>query len=154
MKTLMMAAVLALTPMAALAQTPGVGATGIGDPIQAPVLEGATLDPACGNLYDMAGRAFCVTAPLASIGALADAYIAHFQSEGWIAAAGDDNRVVFVKRREGGGCDGMQVQAFYDPNRPAAPEAPGYIAMATIPGDVCAAAPAAPAAPATPGAPQ
>ena len=145
MKTTMIAAALALAPMTVMAQ-----ATGVGAPIEAPVLPGATLDPTCGSLYDMAGKAFCVTAPLASIGALAEAYIAHFESQGWIAAAGDDNRVVFVQRREAGGCDGMQIQAFYDPNRPAGPEVPGYIAMATIPGDVCAAAPAAPAAPATP----
>lgn len=140
MKTTMMAAVLAFLPMTAMAQ-----AAPQGQPVQAPVLDGATEDATCGNLYGMAGRAFCVTAPLAAIGAVADAYIAHFESQGWIAAAGDDNRVVFIKRREGGGCDGMQLQAFYDPNRPAAPEVPGYIGMATIPGDVCAAAPAAPA---------
>jgi hypothetical protein len=145
MKTMMMAAVLALMPAAAMAQ-----ATGIGVPIEAPVLPGAMLDPTCGALYDMAGKAFCVTAPLASIGAIAEAYITHFESQGWIAAAGDDNRVVFIQRREAGGCDGMQIQAYYDPNRPAGPEVPGYIAMATIPGDVCAAAPAAPAAPVTP----
>ena len=121
-----------------------------GTPVAAPVLDGAALDASCGNLYDLAGRAFCVTAPLASIGAIAEAYIAHFQAEGWITAGGDDNRVVFVKRQEGGGCDGMQMQAFYDTNRPAGPEVPGYIAMATIPGDICAAAPAAPAPPAPP----
>ena len=144
MKTMMIAAVLApvlgLAPAAAMAQ-----ATGIGQPIEAPVLSGAVLDAACGNLYDMAGKAFCVTAPLASIGALADAYVAHFESQGWLAAGGDDNRVVFIKRKDAGGCDGMQLQAFYDPNRPAGPEVPGYIAMATVPGDVCAAAAAAPA---------
>ena len=147
MKTMMIAAVLGLTPMAAQAQTAAVG-----QPVEAPVLPGATLDAACGNLYDLAGKAFCITAPLATIGGLADAYIAHFEGEGWIAAAGDDNRVVFIKRRDGGGCDGMQFQAFYNPNRPAAPDAPGYLAMATIPGDVCAAAPAAPETPAEPAA--
>ena len=110
-----------------------------GEPMVAPLLDGATLAPTCGDLYDLAGRAFCVTAPLAAIGALADAYVAHFQGEGWIAAEGDDNRVVFVKRRDGGGCDGMQLQAFYDTTRPTAPQAPGFIGMATIPGNVCAA---------------
>ncbi len=138
MKTMLIAAVLALSPVAAVAQ-----ATGVGVPVQAPVLTGATEDATCGNLYDLAGKAFCVTAPLASVGAVAEAYIAHFEGEGWIVAAGDANRVVFIKRHDGGGCDGMQLQAFYDPNRPAGPEVPGYIAMATIPGDVCAAAPAA-----------
>ncbi|MFC5346134.1 hypothetical protein ACETK8_04380 [Brevundimonas staleyi] len=139
MKTMMMAAALALLPMTAMAQATGTtGATGVGMPIEAPVLAGATLDPACGNLYNMAGKAFCVTAPLAAIGGIAEAYITHFESEGWIAAGGDDNRVVFVKRRDGGGCDGMQMQAFYDTNRPAGPDVPGYIGMATIPGNVCA----------------
>ena len=146
MKTMMMAAVLAVLPMTALAQTAPVGV-----PLEAPVLPGATVDATCGNLYGMAGRAFCVTAPLAAIGGIAEAYITHFEGQGWLAAGGDENRVVFIKRRESGGCDGMQLQAFYDTNRPAAPEAPGYIGMATIPGDVCAAAAAAaPAAPATP----
>jgi hypothetical protein len=142
MKTMLLAAALAVLPMTAMAQA--------GVPVEAPVLEGATIDPTCGNLYGLAGHAFCVTAPLASVGALAEAYIAHFESQGWLPAGGDDNRVVFVKRRDSGGCDGMQLQAFYDPNRPAGPEVAGYIGMATIPGDVCAAAPAAPAAPATP----
>lgn len=143
MKTMVIAAVLGLTPAAALAQTAETG-----QPVEAPVLPGATLDETCGNLYGLAGKAFCITAPLATIGGLADAYIAHFEGEGWIAAAGDDNRVVFIKRRDGGGCDGMQFQAFYNPNRPTAPDAPGYLAMATIPGDVCAAAPAHAAEPA------
>ena len=155
MKTMMIAAALAVLPMTATAQTTGAtGATGVGQPIEAPILPGATAEPRCGGLYDLAGKAFCVTAPLASIGALAEAYIAHFESLGWIVAAGDNNRVVFIKRREAGGCDGMQFQAFYDPNRPAGPEVPGFLAMATIPGDVCAAAPAAPADPAAPATPQ
>ncbi|WP_396594269.1 hypothetical protein [Brevundimonas sp. R86498] len=125
-----------------------------GGPVEAPVLPGGTADATCGNLYGMAGQAFCVTAPLAAIGALAEVYVAHFEADGWIPAAGDDNRVVFVKRLPGGGCEGMQLQAFYDTNRPAGPEAPGYIGMATIPGDVCAAAAPAttPAPPASPSA--
>ncbi len=149
MKTILLAAVLAVLPMTAAAQTTGAtGATGIGVPVEAPVMDGATVDATCGNLYGLAGHAFCVTAPLASVGAIAEAYITHFEGLGWIAAGGDDNRVVFVKRREGGGCDGMQLQAFYDPNRPAGPDVAGYIGMATIPGDVCAGqtAPATPPA--------
>ena len=109
-----------------------------GQPIDAPLLEGATAAPDCGGLYNLAGQAFCVTAPLANVGALAQLYIDHFKAEGWLVAAGDENRVVFVKRKDGGGCDGMQLQAFYDVSRPAVPEAPGFIGMATIPGDVCA----------------
>lgn len=113
-----------------------------------PILGVAQAAPDCGNLHNLAGRAFCVTAPIASVGALADEYMRHFESQGWLAADGDDNRVILVKRRDGGGCDGMQMVAFYDTTRPAAPEAPGYIGFATIPGDICAAEPAPDPAPA------
>ena len=106
---------------------------------EAMVLPGATLAPDCGNLYGLAGRAFCVSAPLAGIGTLADAYIADLQSRGWIPAGGEDNRVVFVRRRDGGGCDGLQMQAFYDTSRPTGPDALGYLGFGPIPGDVCAA---------------
>ncbi len=118
--------------------------------VEIPALPGATVDPTCGELYNLAGRAFCVTAPLANIGALAEAYITHFEGQGWLPAGGDDNRVVFVKRLDGGGCAGMQLQAFYDTSRNPGASSPGYIAMAEIPGNVCA----APSAQTTPPAPQ
>ena len=104
-----------------------------------PLLAGATPAPDCGNLYGLAGKAFCVSAPLAAVGSLADAYVTELESRGWLVAAGDANRVVFVKRRDGGGCDGLQMQAFYDTSRPAGPEATGYLGFGVIPGDVCAA---------------
>lgn len=103
-----------------------------------PILGNAQVSTDCGNLYQMAGRAYCLTAPLAGIGTLADTYSEHFRSEGWLAAAGEENRVVFVKRRDNGGCDGLQMVAFYDTSRPAGPEAAGYLGFATIPGNVCA----------------
>lgn len=131
MKTLLLAAasaVLFAGPVAAQSALP-----------QTPILAGATPAPDCGNLYGLAGKAFCVSAPLAGIGGLADAYIADLEGRGWLPAGGDANRVVFVKRREGGGCDGLQMQAFYDTSRPAGPEATGYLGFGLIPGDVCAA---------------
>jgi hypothetical protein len=141
MNILILAAVGALLPASATVQSSsGPAAT----PEQL-VLPGATLAPDCGNLHGLAGRAFCVSAPLAGIGALADAYVADFQARGWIPAGGEDNRVVFVRRRDGGGCDGLQMQAFYDTSRPAGPDAVGYLGFGPIPGDVCA-APAAPPA--------
>lgn len=112
------------------------------------VLPGATMAPDCGNLYGLAGRAFCVSAPLVSIGALAETYIADLQTKGWIPAGGDDNRVVFVRRRDTGGCDGLQMQAFYDTSRPAGPDAVGYLGFGPIPGNVCSDQPAPLAAPA------
>lgn len=144
MKTMIFAAALSALAFLASAQTAPATAPQ-GQPVEAPVLPGSLVDPACGSLYDLAGKAFCVTAPLASIGEVASAYVTHFEGQGWIAVGGGDNRVVFVKRRDDGTCDGMQLQAFYNTNRPASPDAPGYVAMATIPGNPCAAAPAAPA---------
>lgn len=106
-----------------------------------PLLPGAELAPDCGNLYGLNGKAFCVAALMANVGTVAEAYIADLETKGWLAAGGDDNRVVFVRRRDGGGCDGMQMQAFYDTTRPASPTSLGYLGFATIPGNVCAAPP-------------
>ena len=130
MKMTLLAAAAALIAGSAAAQTAAP---------ESLVLPGATPAPDCGNLYGMAGKAFCVSAPLAAIGTLADAYVTEFESRGWLPAGGDENRVVFVRRRDGGGCDGLQMQAFYDTSRPAGPDATGYLGFAPIPGDVCAA---------------
>ena len=134
MKIVMMAAAAALLAVPAMAQD------GAAENL---VLPGATLAPDCGNLYGLAGRAFCVSAPLAGIGALAETYIADLESKGWIPAGGEDNRVVFVRRRDTGGCDGLQMQAFYDTSRPAGPDAIGYLGFGPIPGNVCSDQPAA-----------
>ncbi|KQY89671.1 hypothetical protein [Brevundimonas sp. Root1423] len=145
MKIAGLAVAAALMAAPAWAQQPAAPPPVLASP-EAMVLPGATLAPDCGGLYNLAGRAFCVSAPLAGIGALAEAYIADLGSRGWLTAGGDDNRVVFVRRRDGGGCDGLQMQAFYDTTRPAGPAALGYLGFGPIPGDVCAAQPAAPAA--------
>lgn len=156
MKTLLIAAVLtAASPSLTLAQNtaapapqapvqtaptipPGPAATGM------PVLPPATEAADCGGL--LRSPAFCVTAQLDQIGALADAYTEHLASLNWLAADGDDNRVIFVRRREGGGCDGLQMVAFYDESKPAEATAPGYLGFAVIPGDVCTSGPASPVA--------
>lgn len=153
MKIVMTAVAAALLATSALAQDVAAPPPAPVPPAQVPetdalVLPGATLAPDCGNLYGLAGRAFCVSAPLASIGTLADAYLADLGTKGWLPAGGDDNRVVFVRRRDSGGCDGLQMQAFYDTTRPAGPDSLGYLGFAPIPGDVCAAPPAAAPAPA------
>ena len=145
MKIVIMAAAAALSTVPAWAQEPATPAPIVASP-DAMVLPGATLAPDCGGLYNLAGRAFCVSAPLAGISTLAEAYIADLATRGWMAAGGDDNRVVFVRRRDGGGCDGLQMQAFYDTSGPAGPASLGYLGFGPIPGDVCAAQPAAPAA--------
>lgn len=114
---------------------PGPPATGI------PVLPPAAEAAGCGGL--LRSPAFCVTAQLDQIGALAEAYEAHLAPLGWLPADGDDNRIIFVRRRDGGGCDGLQMVAFYDETKPAEATSPGFLGFAVIPGDVCTAAPAA-----------
>ncbi|MEJ8404518.1 hypothetical protein WKI27_04075 [Brevundimonas vesicularis] len=143
-------AVLSLSAAVAQAQTPSQTPAPAapqsaqqGGPADVGLLPGAELSPDCGGLNNLTGRAWCVTAQLGQIGALADAYIADLETKNWLAAGGDDNRVVFIKRREAGGCDGMQMVAFYDTTKTAVAELPGYLGFATIPGDVCAAAAAA-----------
>ena len=150
MKTLLIAALAAaVSPTLTMAKTQAVPAAPAaqaaapgpqGAPAaDTPLLGAAKAAPDCGNLHGLNGRAFCVTAPLASVGALAETYIAHFESQGWLPAGGDNNRVVLIKRKDGGICDGLQMVAFYDTAGPSAPESPGYLGFATIPGNVCAA---------------
>lgn len=129
---------LAASAVLTLATTVHAQAAQGGPATDVPVLPNAQASPDCGGLNNLAGRAFCVTAPLGSVGALADAYIADLETRGWLPAGGDDNRVVFVKRREAGGCDGIQMVAFYDTTKTAVAELPAYLGFATIPGDVCA----------------
>ncbi|MDO9609618.1 MAG: hypothetical protein Q7J26_13930 [Brevundimonas sp.] len=129
-------AVLSLST-AVQAQTPAPQAVQ-GQPADVGLLPGAELSADCGGLNNLAGRAWCVTAPLGQVGALADAYIADLATKGWLAAGGDENRVVLIKRRDSGGCDGMQMVAFYDTAKTAVAELPAYLGFATVPGDVCA----------------
>ncbi|PZU61930.1 MAG: hypothetical protein DI552_01550 [Brevundimonas sp.] len=131
------------TPAAALAQ-PTQSPPAEAQPTAADlVLPGATAAPDCGPRPELSNIAFCVTAPLSAIGGLGDAYFARFQALGWLAADGDDNRVIFIRRREAGGCDGLQMLAFYDQDKPTTGTEPGYLAFAAVPGDVCASAPSA-----------
>lgn len=137
------AAVLCLAAPAT-AQTPPADSV---QPADVGLLPGAALATDCGGLNNLAGNAWCVTAPLGGVGALADSYIADLEQKGWLAAGGDENRVVFVKRRDAGGCDGMQMVAFYDTRKTAVAELPAYLGFAAIPGDVCAASHTSPASP-------
>lgn len=164
MKTLLIAAAwAAVSPTLTLAQTTAPAAPAAPQAAEAarpqgpaatgmPVLPPATESADCGGL--LRTPAFCVTAQLDQIGALADSYSEHLETLGWLAADGDDNRVIFVRRRDGGGCDGLQMVAFYDEAKPAEATAPGFLGFAVIPGDVCVAAPAAPAVPDAGGAAQ
>ena len=104
-----------------------------------PEVEGAVVDPTCGPFASVARIATCVASTQVGLQDLADKYTAAFEAQGWLIAAGEDNRIVFVRRREGGGCDGFQVQAFTDESRLPNPAEPAYLAFAAIPGNICAA---------------
>ena len=106
-------------------------------PAPMPMLEGAQAAPDCGNLYELKATTFCVTAPLSGMEAAGKAYIAHLEAEGWLVADGGDRRVVFVRRHDGGGCEAMQMLAFFDRSQPAEAATPGYLGFSTLPGDAC-----------------
>jgi len=108
-----------------------------------PELPGTAGDPTCGGNAALAAQAFCVSTTQAAMQGVADQYDAAFRAQGWIAASGEANLTVYVRRKEGGGCAAFQLLAFADPNRPAAPGAAGYFAFATIPGDICTGSPTA-----------
>ena len=135
MKTLILAAVAALCVTPAMAQTAAPTPLNV----EIPELERVSADPTCGGKAALAQQAFCVTTTQAAVGAVVDAYSAAFSQQGWLAAGGDDNLIVYVKRKPDGGCDGFQMLAFADDTRLAAPGAPAWLAFATIPGNVCAA---------------
>jgi hypothetical protein len=120
--------------------------------VEIPAVEGVRADPTCGGRSALTSLASCFVTTQAGAETLATAWNAAFAQQGWIAADGDNNRVVYVRRRPGGGCDGFQLVAFADERQVAAPAAPAYVALATIPGDICAPRPPAetPATPATP----
>ena len=151
MKTFILAAVAALIATPAPAQTAPTGPAPL--QVEIPELERVTADPTCGGKAEVARQAFCVSTTQAGIDAVVNAYSAAFSRQGWLPAGGSNNLIVYVKRKEGGGCDGFQMLAFSDETRLPAPAAPAFLAFATIPGDVCAEHPAAPANPAGPPAP-
>lgn len=139
MKTLLVAALAALSAGSAMAQTQGAPAQG-GPATNVPVLAGAQAAPDCGALNVPADRAFCVTAPVTGLGAIGEAYIALFQAEGWQIAAGGENYVLFARRKDEAQCEGLQMLAFYDTSLPESPPPPGYLAFGAVPTMDCQAA--------------
>ena len=105
MSALMVAAVVALAlPQA----TPAPPAPPVALEVRIPELEGARADRTCGNKPALAQQAFCVATTMAAMQAQADQYDAAFQAQGWLAADGRDNLTIYVRRRDGGGCDSFQ----------------------------------------------
>jgi hypothetical protein len=114
-----------------------------------PEVNGVTADPTCGGREAIARQAFCIATTQASAETVVGTFTSAFEQQGWVAADGRENVIVYVKRKAEGGCDAFQLIAFAEYERAPAPAAPAYIALATIPGDICRAAESAtPAAPA------
>ncbi len=138
MKIVMTAAMAALLAAPALAQTSPAPLQ-----VEIPELPTAVNDPTCGGKVGLAQQAMCVMTTQGAIGGLVDAYSEAFRLQSWLAAGGEDNRVVYIRRRPEGGCDGFQMLAFADETRVPGPGEAAWLAFAAIPGDVCAAQPPA-----------
>lgn len=116
-------------------------------PVTVPETAGVTADPTCGGSA-LTAIATCYVTTQAAVEGVVQGYDADFQRQGWLAADGTDNRIVYIRRKEGGGCDAFQLLAF--PGATAGPTAPAHLALATVPGDPCTAASQATPAPTTP----
>ena len=108
--------------------------------VTVPTVPGLTADPTCGGREALTAIATCLVTTQAGIESAVDVLNADFEAQGWIPADGRDNRIVYVKRKPEGGCDAFQLLAFAGGNNLSAPAAPGYLALAAIPGNICAAA--------------
>lgn len=120
--------------MMAAALSAGDGQTGLPD---LPLLAGATASPDCGNQPVLAG-AWCVSARLSAMNGVAQAYVAELTGKGWLVADGGANRAVLVRRKDGGGCETLQMLIVRDTSAPATAESAAWLGIATVPGDVCA----------------
>ena len=103
-----------------------------------PLLAGATAAPDCGNQAVLAG-AWCVSAPVSAMEGLAQAYVAELTGKGWLVADGGANRAVLVRRKDGGGCETVQMLIVRDTSAPTTADSVAWLGVATVPGDVCAA---------------
>jgi hypothetical protein len=117
-------------------------------PVVLPTVANTGADATCGGRTAMTAIATCVATTQGAAEAAMEVYNADFERQGWLAAGGRDNRIVYVRRKEGGGCDAFQVLAFAGQNT-ADPAGPAYLAFAVVPGDVCTATPASPVTPAS-----
>lgn len=95
--------------------------------LRLPVVEGARVSPDCGGL--LSGQVQCMAAPLADISRIGELYMQALPQAGWAHVGGGDNAVLFQSPREGGGCDFLEMVAFYDPSldEDALAVAPGYL---------------------------
>ena len=109
-------------------------------PVTLPTVAVTAADATCGGREPLARIATCMSTTQSGLETVMAAYEADFGRQGWNATDGGGARVVYVRRRETGGCDAFQLMAIVGE---AAPEVdtPVILALATVPGDACAAAP-------------
>lgn len=100
-------------------------------PVDVPVLAPAVADTTCGGLEVFQG-ATCLTAPADQTQAVIQAYVDQLYVLSWLDVAGSDRRRAFIRRRAGGGCDGMQMLAVGQGETTV-------LVFAAMPGDACAA---------------
>jgi len=142
LKSFLIAGVVALSAGSAMAQSQTPAPSPGGPATNVPVLEGAQVAADCGALSVPPTQAYCVTAPLASMQSVGEAYIARFRSEGWEIVLGEANYVIFARQQSAGSCEGLQMIAFYDTALPDTPTTPGYLGFGSIPSIPCAERPA------------
>lgn len=97
--------------------------------VDLPQIASAVEDTTCDGLEVYRG-ATCRVAPAAETAGVIQAYADQLYVTRWLEAAGSDRRRIFIRRRAGGGCDGLQMLAVDRGERT-------LFVFAAIPGDAC-----------------
>lgn len=113
-------------------------------PVVLPTVPNTQADASCGGRAAMTAIAACFATTQSAAEAAMEAYDEDFERQGWLAFEKRNNRIIYIRRKEGGGCHAFQILAFTGQNA-ADPASPAYLAFATVPGDICAANPRPPA---------
>ena len=100
-------------------------------PADVPVIAPATSDPGCDGDEVFQG-ATCLLVPSDQIDTVVQAYVDQLYVRSWLDAGGEGRFRIFIRRREGGGCDGMQMLALDRGAR-------GLVLFSAVPGNACAA---------------
>lgn len=131
---LMLAALAGQDASAPMSTAPTTAPTSVSAPFDVKVLEGSTASPDCGGRRALSTQAFCVSLPMGREEAAASSYLQDLEGKGWVATAADGARLVLVRRKPQGGCEGLQMLAL---DAAGAGQA-SHLAFGDIPVDVCA----------------
>jgi len=122
---------------ATVLQTPAAPAGPLALNVEVPQIAGLSSDTTCGGRAALVSQAFCLATTQAAVESTVTQMSEAFAQQGWLAADGRENLIVFVKRKPEGGCDSSQMVPSSDEPRQPAPPAPAYLALATTPVDIC-----------------